>query len=207
MNRRSAALAITVGVAAAMASRTLSPAQASEESAARIVDRINDKIADLLEKRAAGNLQRGQLVNELISAFKWALDIPAISQSVLGPAWKTASIQQRTSFNEVFIEYLAAKYSLHFPDIVGAKFEIVETSQLKRDNHYLVLVDATFGGRDKRQISWYVLRRNGRSRVVNIVVRQTNILSVERRVMRSLLQQRGGDLDRLIAYLPERYEY
>ena len=65
----------------------------------------------------------------------------------------------------------------------------------------------TFSDNTKANVSWYLLRRNGKFRVVNIVVGRTNILAVERRVIRSLLQQHGGDLDRLIAYLPERHGY
>ena len=196
-----------MGTASAVASSFLAPAQASEESAIQIVDRINSRISELLEKQEAGNLPRRQLVEELHSAFHWALDVPAITQSVLGPAWRKASRQQRLLFNEVFTEYLAAKYSLHFSNLGGIEFEILEAERLERKNHYLVLVAARLSEVRTKKISWYVLRRNGRSRVVNIVVGQTNILSVERRVMRSLLQQRGGDLDRLIVYLPGRHEY
>lgn len=207
MNRRSALRAITAPVAAAVASSVVSPALASESSAARVVGRINNKISDILETQGANSFQKRRLVKELVDMFRWALDVPAIAQSVLGPAWKAASKQQRQSFVDVFAEYLAAKYSVHFPRIVGAEFEILESSELKRKNHYLVLVKATYADNTSQEVRWYLLRRNGRSRVVNIAVGKTNILTVERKVIRSLLQQHGGDLDRLIAYLPERYEY
>ncbi|MCY4197999.1 MAG: ABC transporter substrate-binding protein [Rhodobacteraceae bacterium] len=175
--------------------------QASEKSAVSAVERINDSIASLLNDYETHS-DDGQLRDGFQQVLARSLDTAAISQSVLGVAWRQASKEQRAQFQDAFVAYLAKKYSRRFPDFVGAEFVVTGTKTLK-DNHFVVYVDTTIGS-TVTKVEWYVLRRRGRSQVVNIALGDTNILGLERKVIRSLLQQRGGDLDKLIAYLPLR---
>ena len=197
-----------LAVTAALAVGAPSEIQASERSAVRTVEIVNDRIGELLEKYAAASgrqtaASQAKLSGELLTILDRYLDIAAISQAVLGTAWRRATNSQRQEFQDAFTQYLAQKYSQHFPKFVGAEFSIADSAELKK-NHYVVLVDATIADKTTG-VKWYVLRRGGKSRVVNISVRDTNILSVERKVIRSLLQQRAGNLDRLNEYLPSRY--
>lgn len=180
---------------------------ASQSMAIDAVERLNEDIGNLLIKYAqsenSSELDNIALKDGLTAIFKNSLDIEAISQSVIGAAWRQATPVQRQNFQLVFTDYLAQKYSSHFPKIVGSQFSIVGAEEIKK-NYFLIKVNASINN-NSTDVKWYVLKRRGQYRIVNIALSDTSILNVERRVIRSLLQQRAGNLDRLIAYLPNRY--
>ena len=182
-------------------------AQASEKSAQRVVEKVNGKIEAMLAnypmRGGQTNVANDQIKVALAALMREHFNMQAISQTVLGPAWRRASQEQRNTFTDVFTDYLAEKYSSRFPDLVGAELEITQTKELKK-NHYVVYVRATFGQRVEN-IEYYVLRHAGQSKVVNLALASNNILNLEAKVIRSLLSQRSGDLDRLNRELPFRY--
>ena len=51
-----------------------------------------------------------------------------------------------------------------------------------------------------------MLRNGGRSLIINMLTDEFDLRGLERTVIRSLLKQRKGQMDRLIAYLPTRYK-
>ncbi len=193
--------------AAFMAVGEPTQAFASESAAVRAVEEFSESITEFLENHAdaADSVSAGPdgLSNGLFRILDEHLDIEAISQTVLGTAWRRASENQRLEFQNAFTSYLAQKYLQYFPGFVGAEFKIVGSDE-RRENHFVVYSDATIGDRTTR-VEWYVLHRRGKNRIVNIASKDTSILSVERRVIRSLLQQRSGNLDRLTLYLPNRH--
>lgn len=183
-------------------------AQASQSQAIDSVERLNKNIAELLNKYThevnGSSKANNGLSKELIKLFENSLDIEVISQSVIGAPWRSASPGQRQRFQIAFTDYLAQKYSSHFPKFVGSEFQVVGAKQIK-NSYFLVNVDATIGNKSTG-VEWYVLKRDGQYRIVNIALSNTSILNVERRVIRSLLQQRAGNIDQLSAYLPIRYQ-
>lgn len=186
----------------------LGPAQASEKSAKRVVEKVNVRIAKMLadypkELNAQGAVHE-RIVTDLEQLMRDHFNMEAISQAVLGPAWRRANSEQRGTFQKVFTRYLAQKYSPSFPELVGADFNIVGSKELKK-NHYVVDVDANFGDRTTK-VKWYALKYKGATKIVNLALTNNNILNIETKVIRSLLHQRSGDLDKLSTYLPFRFE-
>lgn len=186
---------------------TTSQIHASQSMAIDAVERLNEDVGNLLIKYAqsenSSEFENKALKDGLTAIFKKSLDIEAISQSVIGAAWRQATPRQRQNFQLVFTDYLAQKYSSHFPKFVGSQFSIVGAEEIKK-NYFMIMVNASINN-NSTDVKWYVLKRRGQYRIVNIALSDTSILNVERRVIRSLLQQRAGNLDRLITYLPNRY--
>ncbi|MCY3877574.1 MAG: ABC transporter substrate-binding protein [Rhodobacteraceae bacterium] len=184
------------------------PLHSSERSAINVVTKVNEHVADLLGKyrgTAEFNSQvKIQLSDDLEVVLKRYLDIEAVSQAVLGVRWRSATRAQRKEFQSVFTRYLAEKYSSNLPEFAGLSFDVFDAEELKK-NHFVVDVEFTTSNGNKSTTRWYVLRRSGRSRIVNLVIGSNNVLSIERKVIRSLLEQRGGNIDRLNQYLPHRY--
>ena len=173
---------------------------ASERSSERVVARMMDSISALF--------QEAELQSEIIDGLETSLgkhtDIELIARAAIGQAWRQADRNQRQEFIRVFQRYLAEKYAQHLPEAMVGTYEIVEIRKLKKNN-YEVLSSVVLSGTDNYEITWFTRVRNGRTRIVNMVTSEFNLLSLERKVIRSLLQQRGGNLDELIRYLPTRY--
>lgn len=198
----------TISMTALLAVVVSSPAQASEKSAQQVVEKVNVRIvkilADYPKELSAQRAIHDTIVADLERLMRDHFNMEAISQVVLGPAWRRVNSEQRKTFQKVFTRYLAQKYSPRFPELVGADFKIVDSKELKK-NHYVVNVDANFGDRTTK-IKWYVLKYKGGTKIVNLALTNNNILNIETKVIRSLLHQRSGDLDKLSAYLPFRFE-
>ena len=187
---------------------SIATVHASEESAVKTVESVNVSLVSMLQDydTAPGNesARKIGLTDDLETIFRNNLDSQSISRTVLGVAWRRASEEQRGEFADVFVRYLAQKYAKHFPRLVGAQFVVVDSEEIK-EYHYLVSVEARHPDYIT-DISWYVFQTSNSGGIVNIALLGMNILNVERRVIRSLLQQRNGDIDRLTKYLPTRHE-
>ncbi len=181
---------------------------ASEAAAKRVVERFFAEAAELIEDHSGGadqsEIDRFELSGRLKAIFIARFDILTISQTVLGVTWRRSTADQRQAFQKAFVLYLSDKYSARFPDFIGNEFDVLDAYELK-ENQYRVPVLAKISADLTFTSDWYVLRRSGRSRIVNVVVDGTDLLRIERNVIRSLLGQRGGSIDRLTEYLPTRY--
>ncbi len=69
-------------------------------------------------------------------------------------------------------------------------------------SYYEVISTAYLQGERPFEVRWHVSDRAGRNLFFNIIIEGVNMLSSERTEIGALLDQRGGDLDRLIADLP-----
>ena len=64
-----------------------------------------------------------------------------------------------------------------------------------------VVSTAFLSGSAPFEVRWHVSDKSGKSLFFNIIIEGVNMLASERTEMGALLDQRGGDLDRLIADL------
>ena len=175
-------------------------ALASEEAATRTVTRMLTDLASLYEKTN----DRGDIADGLEVIFGKYTDPAFISRSVIGVPWRKASEDQRSEFTSVFTRYLAEKYARHLPTSLRGQFDIVKVVELKK-NQYSVESHVSLEGSRPYSLRWHVIRNGRETRVVNLVTNDFNLVNLERSVIRSLLNQRRGDMDSLIAYLPTRY--
>ena len=176
-------------------------AGASERSAVRVVSLM---LADMGELYRTA-LTREHIADGLEDIFSKYADMELISRSVIGVPWRRISDEKRIDFINVFKRYLAEKYARHLPVALRGEFEIIKVLELKKDQ-YSVESSVSIEGSRPYQLRWLVRSSKGNSRIVNMVTSDFNLLNLERTVIRSLLQQRKGNLDQLIAYLPTRYQ-
>ena len=194
---RGAATVVCLALGLALAG---SNAMASERSSERVVTRMMDSIGTLFQEAET----QSQIVDGLEKHLGKYTDIELIARAAIGVPWRQATTGQRQDFMVVFVRYLAEKYARHLPQAMEGSYEIVETRKLKK-NHYEVLSSIVLDEAEDYEIKWFTRVRNGRTRIVNMVTSEFNLLSLERTVIRSLLLQRGGNLDELTSYLPSRY--
>ena len=176
-------------------------AEANERTAVRVVSLM---LADMGELYRTA-LTREHIADGLEDIFSEYADMEVISRSVVGVPWRRISDEKRIDFIDVFKRYLAEKYARHLPMSLKGEFEIIKVLELKKDQ-YSVESSVSIAGSRPYQLRWLVRRSGGNSRIVNMVTSDFNLLNLERTVIRSLLQQRKGNLDQLIAYLPTRYQ-
>ena len=112
---------------------------------------------------------------------------------------KRRSKSQLSAYTKAFQGYISRKYGRRFREFQGGQIDVAEARAVK--SYYEVISTARLPGDAPFEVRWHVSDKSGKSLFFNIIIEGVNMLASERTEMGALLDQRGGDLDRLIADL------
>lgn len=133
-------------------------------------------------------------------------DTNFIGRTALGRPWLNLSEKQRKIFQKIFQRYLAEKYSIHFPKFIGGKYEVIQARTTKNDQTYEIVTTMYLTYEPPFPVYWYLVSIDGQTRIRNIIVDDLNLLILEKKIIGSLLEQSGGNLNELMRKLKFRYQ-
>ncbi len=165
------------------------------EAAKGLVDKT---VADINSIINSGKSE-GAMLRDFEKLFVNYADVPTIARSVLGTAARSASKGQLSAYTKAFQGYISRKYGRRFREFQGGKIDVAEARAVK--SYYEVISTARLQGEAPFEVRWHVSDKSGKDLFFNIIIEGVNMLASERTEMGALLDQRGGDLDRLIADL------
>ena len=189
--------AIVAGLAAAAALAALPrPALAlTAEAAKSLVDKTVGDINSIINSGKS----ESAMLRDFEKLFARYADVPTIARSVLGTAARSASKSQLSAYTKAFQGYISRKYGRRFREFIGGRIDVAEARAVK--SYYEVISTAHLQGEAPFEVRWHVSDKSGKSLFFNIIIEGVNMLASERTEMGALLDQRKGDLDRLIADL------
>lgn len=193
LSRRGFGLTLAAATAAMMA--PLPAFALTAEAAKTLVDKT---VADINSIINSGKSE-GAMLKDFEKLFTRYADVPTIARSVLGTAARSASKGQLSAYTKAFQGYLARKYGRRFREFEGGQIDVAEARAVK--SYYEVISTARLKGEAPFEVRWHVSDKSGKDLFFNIIIEGVNMLASERTEMGALLDQRGGDLDRLIADL------
>ena len=126
-------------------------------------------------------------------------DMPIIAQSVLGPAWRTASSMQRRNFTNVLGSYIARKYGRQFRDLIGLSIDVTGARAIR--NFFEVTSVIRMQGEAPYDLIWLVSEGSGQPRVFNIIVAGVNLRTTEAEEVGAILDRNRGNIDAMIEAL------
>ncbi len=141
------------------------------------------------------------MLRDFEAIFSSYADVPIIAKSALGAPWRGASADQQKRFVAAFRGYISRKYGKQFRAFIGGQITIVRSRDAGQKG-ILVETQAKLQGQAPFSVEWQVSDGSGRLKFVNLNIEGIWLLTTEREEIGSLLDRRGGDLDRLIADLP-----
>lgn len=186
---------VGLATAALLAVLPRSAAALTADAAKSLVDKT---VADINSIINSGKSE-GAMLKDFEKLFARYADVPAIARSVLGTAARSASKGQLSAYTKAFQGYISRKYGRRFREFIGGRIEVAEAKALK--SYFEVISTAHLKGEAPFEVRWHVSDKSGKSLFFNIIIEGVNMLASERTEMGALLDQRGGDLDRLIADL------
>ncbi|MES2914997.1 MAG: ABC transporter substrate-binding protein [Pseudomonadota bacterium] len=193
LSRRGFALAFAAAAALAALPR---PALAlTAEDAKALVDKT---VADINAIINSGKSE-GAMLTDFERLFTRYADVATIARSVLGTAARSASKGQLSAYTKAFQGYISRKYGRRFREFQGGRIDVAEARAVK--SYFEVISTANLPGDAPFEVRWHVSDKSGKSLFFNIIIEGVNMLASERTEMGALLDQRGGDLDRLISDL------
>jgi phospholipid transport system substrate-binding protein len=193
---RRAVLAHAAAAAALAAAAPAAHAVGLSE-AQTLVDRL---VADVNAVIASGKSER-QMLDDFETIFQAYADVPTIARYSLGSDARAASAAQLATYTDAFSTYIARKYGRRFREFIGGQIQVVTARNVP--NGVEVETTAILVGEAPFRVDFWVSDASGRTRFFNIIIEGVNMLLSERTEIQAMLDQRGGDIDRLIADLPQ----
>ncbi|MFM2350707.1 MAG: hypothetical protein RIR04_1673 [Pseudomonadota bacterium] len=164
----------------------------SVDQARQLVDKL---IADINATINSGKSEQA-MFGDFEQIFVTYADVATIARSALGPASKQASAGQMSAFTKAYQGYISRKYGRRFREFIGGKIEVTDARPYK--SYYEVISTATLQGETPFDLRWWVGDKSGRNLFFNIIIEGVNMLASERTEIGAILDQNGGDIDKLI---------
>jgi phospholipid transport system substrate-binding protein len=183
--------------AAGVATWALAPAAfALNASQARtLVDRLTNDVMTVINSGKTGN----PMFREFERIFAKYADVPIIARSTLGIAWRSTSANQQKAYVAAFRGYMARKYGKRFKEFIGSEIKV--TGSRKEKSFYVVDSTVRLAGTTPFQVNWLVSDKSGSDRMFNLVIEGINMMRSEREEIGLMLDQNGGDVNKLITAL------
>ncbi|SMY08398.1 MlaC/ttg2D family ABC transporter substrate-binding protein [Flavimaricola marinus] len=174
------------------------PALAITQSAAR--SHVDGLVAEVNAVISSG-ASEAQMLRRFEQIFDRYADVPTIAAYVLGVERRNATPAQLTAFTNAYKTYVARKYGRRFREFIGGQIEVRGVRDLPRGVEVQTM--AVLVGQSPFEVDFHVEDSRGRPLFFNIVIEGINMLLSERAEVLAMLDARGGDLNRLIAELPQ----
>ena len=164
----------------------------TQSQASSLIQQVMADVQDIINSGAS----ESRMIARFEDLFARYADVAIIARSALGPPARSASAGQLNSFTQAFQSYLARKYGRQFRRFAGATAQVTGASEVRS----LWEVSSTMTMRNEApfEVRWHVSDRSGAVRFVNIIIDGVNVLAAERQEIGTMLERRGGDINRLI---------
>lgn len=158
-----------------------------------------DSVVGEINTVIASGQSEAQMLKSFERIFARYADVRYIAQSALGPAGRSVSGAQMDAYVRAYQGYISRKYGRRFREFIGGSIEVTDAHPLK--SFFEVTSLAHLKGQAPFEVRWHVFDKSGKDLFFNLIIEGVNMLASERTEMGALLDQRGGDLDTLIADL------
>lgn len=184
------------------------PAMASWEEASQVVDDATGKMFGLLEDPSYREDARfDALVSEIDTLLDPIVDFPYISKLVMGKHYRKASADDRVDFSGIFRTTLLKTYAKAIVgfDVKGYKVVPARTKSPKPDKQ-IVTVEVTSGTGTKFTLVYYMRKKEGEWRLVNVNLDGVNLRLTFKNQFSDLAQKARGDVSRTVDMWKEQID-
>ena len=181
-----------------IATTSLCPSSVKAFSKSDAENLIKNLTVDVLN---AVNEQKSEklMFSKFEMIFSKYADVPLIARKALGPTWREASKAQRSAYVSAFKGYMARYYGKRFEDFLGSK--IVVSNSRKTSGGFLVGSNIILKDGSSYQAQWHVIDVRGKFLMYNLFLEGVSVLSDVRIQIGSMLDKRGGSIEKLTSHL------
>lgn len=193
-------MALTAAGAAAGLAPSLALALSEDEASAHVRKTLEEVIALV---RSPGD--SASKASRLLDIMQRRAAVPQIARFSAGIAWRGMSDDQKNRYTAAFGRFISLIYAGRFQDYSGTgdggeAFEIVRVIDAGRKG-LLVRSSILRTGEAPVTVEWLVTDQPGYVVIADIVIEGISMLITQREEIGSMLEARGGDVERLIADL------
>ena len=148
-------------------------------------------------------INSGRSESSMISDFERMMgrygDMPTISQSVLGPAARSATPGQLSAFADALRGYMARKYGRRFREFIGGSVNVAGAQDTGR--YIEVMSSVVLRGSAPFEVRFRVWDRSGRPLFIDLLIEGVSLVISERSEIGAILDRNGGSIDATIQAL------
>ena len=163
------------------------------ELAESFVENLGLKIIKLVDDESSISEKQ----QKLLSLFKNNASFLTISRAALGSKWRTLDAETRLEFSNAFTNYLVKKYGKQFEEFRGATL-VLERSIDAGKRGVLVNTRLIMPGTSPISIKWQVWWRTDTFKLVDIIIEDISMLTMEREEIKNRLSINRGIIESLI---------
>ena len=167
---------------------------------------VQDFVSNLSNKTLA-ELANQQTDADRIAKLKPILqqyfDMPAISKYVLGGYWRKATPDQQKEFVDAFTDYVSVVYGKRFGQYTGQKMEIKRVHD-EGSGHATAFTIVQAAGQDPLRVDWIIDTVDNSFHILDLRVEGLSISDTHRQEFASVIQNNGGDVQKLIDILHQK---
>lgn len=129
-----------------------------------------------------------------------SFDMKTIGRFALGRYWRESTPDQRSEYQKLFNDMIIEVYSKRFAEYKGQGFK---TTGVRTDSESDTIVSSVVIPQDGPEIDvdWRVRYKDGRYKVVDIIVEGVSMSVTQRSDFSSVIQRGGGNVQVLLAHL------
>ncbi len=173
----------------------------AEHPAARAILRMAQEAMVVLSDASLSADRRAEGLRRLMARD---IDIAPIARFVLGRYWRAASERQREAYVEAYSDYVLNAYTAKIGGATAlGRLDVIGTEAYGTKDFLVHSVVARAGNKPMPMI-WRVRRRDGRFRIIDLMVEGVSMVQTQRQEFVSMMRAYNGDVDKLIAMLKER---
>lgn len=136
--------------------------------------------------------------------FNSALDLKFIGQFVLGRNWKTATVEQRDEFIDVYRKLNVKTWSKRFDEFKGKEFVFKGTSPSSSPEQIFVNTIVPMDQAEPATVVWRVRQKGSDMKVVDIIIENVSLAITARNEYSAFIKKSPNGVDGLIADLKNK---
>ncbi|MCV6585416.1 MAG: ABC transporter substrate-binding protein [Marinibacterium sp.] len=188
---RRSVLGFAGGLAATLAVAPQTVLALTQAGAKALVDKL---VGDINRVISSGKSESA-MIRDFEKIFRTYADVPIMARYTLGADARSATPQQLRTYTKAFEGYIATKYGRRFREFIGGRIEVKDARKIR--NGWEIRSTAFLRGQSPYEVTFLVSDRSGKDKFYNLFIEGVNLLLTERTEIGTMLDQRGGDIDKL----------
>lgn len=182
----------------------LSPCANAEVNAAGAENFVKNTTQEGIVEIINSNASQAERDARFEKLFNSALDVKFIGQFVLGRNWRSASVEQREKFIDVYRKLNVKTWSKRFDEFKGKEFIFKGTSPSSSDNQIFVNSVVPMENAQPASVVWRIKEKDGKFKIVDIIIENVSLAITARNEYSAFIKKSPDGLNGLIADLEKK---
>ena len=172
-----------------------------EDGAQAFIESLADQAVETLTDTT---IPRPKRIDDFRALFNEHFAVRPIGKWILGRSWKRATAAEQDEYLTLFEELMTISYIDRFTQYAGEQLNILETIPRNKKTSTVKSTIVRDKTGDPLRIDWQVGHKDGKYKIVDVVVGSTSMSNTMRSEFGSIIRQHGGRMAGLIEVLRKK---